>query len=87
MLTINTRPDEDGVLIQLEGRLDTNTAPELESSWKAIPEDVASLTVDCRKLDYVSSAGLPTAISYDIVTCKGRRGVLYEMLKADTLSA
>jgi uncharacterized protein (TIGR02172 family) len=31
-------------------------------------------------------AGVPTAISYDVVTCGNRRGVLYEMLKADTLS-
>ncbi|MFA7002939.1 MAG: anti-sigma factor antagonist [Verrucomicrobiia bacterium] len=31
-------------------------------------------------------AGVPTAISYDVVECGNRRGVLYEMLKADTLS-
>jgi uncharacterized protein (TIGR02172 family) len=31
-------------------------------------------------------AGVPTAISYDVVVCGNRKGVLYEMLKADTLS-
>jgi uncharacterized protein (TIGR02172 family) len=31
-------------------------------------------------------AGVPTAISYDVVACGNRKGVLYEMLKADTLS-
>jgi uncharacterized protein (TIGR02172 family) len=31
-------------------------------------------------------AGVPTAISYDVVECGKRRGVLYEMLQADTLS-
>lgn len=31
-------------------------------------------------------AGLPTAISFDIVTCQGRRGVIYEMITGDTLS-
>lgn len=31
-------------------------------------------------------AGVPTAISYDVVACGSRRGVLYEMLKAETLS-
>jgi uncharacterized protein (TIGR02172 family) len=31
-------------------------------------------------------AGVPTAISFDVVECGNRRGVLYEMLKADTLS-
>lgn len=31
-------------------------------------------------------AGISTAISYDIVTCQGRRGVLYEMLNAAPFS-
>lgn len=31
-------------------------------------------------------AGVPTAISYDVVACGNRRGVLYELLKADTLA-
>jgi uncharacterized protein (TIGR02172 family) len=31
-------------------------------------------------------AGVPTAISYDVVASGNRRGVLFEMLKADTLS-
>jgi len=31
-------------------------------------------------------AGLPTAISFDIVACGARRGILYEMLNARTLS-
>jgi uncharacterized protein (TIGR02172 family) len=30
--------------------------------------------------------GVPTAISYDVVECGNRKGVLYEMLEADTLS-
>ncbi len=31
-------------------------------------------------------AGIPTAISYEVVVCGNRRGVLYELLKAETLS-
>ncbi len=31
-------------------------------------------------------AGVPTAISYEVVVCGNRRGVLYEMIKADSLS-
>ncbi len=31
-------------------------------------------------------AGIPTAISYEVVVCGNRKGVLYEMLKAETLS-
>lgn len=32
-------------------------------------------------------AGIPTAISYDVVECGRRRGVMYELLNAQTLSA
>ncbi len=31
-------------------------------------------------------AGVPTAISYDVVACGKRKGILYEMLNAETLS-
>ncbi len=31
-------------------------------------------------------AGVPTPISFDVVECGNRRGILYEMIKADTLS-
>lgn len=31
-------------------------------------------------------AGVPTAISYEVVVCGTRRGVLYELINADTLS-
>lgn len=30
--------------------------------------------------------GVPTAISYDIVQCDGRKGVIYELIKSKTLS-
>ncbi len=44
--------------VVLEGRLDTNTAPELESSLNTELEDVTELSFDFEKLDYISSAGL-----------------------------
>ncbi|MDA0214333.1 MAG: STAS domain-containing protein [Planctomycetota bacterium] len=31
-------------------------------------------------------AGVPTPISFDVVECGNRRGIMYEMIKADTLS-
>ena len=40
------------------GRLDTGSAPELESEIKSIPDDIAELVLDFSKLDYISSAGL-----------------------------
>ena len=40
------------------GRLDTNTAPELERELGAMPEEISTLTFDFEKLRYISSAGL-----------------------------
>ena len=44
--------------ISVEGRLDTVTAPELESFLGENCECVCELIIDCEKLTYVSSAGL-----------------------------
>jgi anti-sigma B factor antagonist len=42
----------------IDGRLDTITAPELEGFLKNHYEEMTSLTFDCEKLSYISSAGL-----------------------------
>ena len=47
----------DQLIIALKGRLDTNTAPELEKSVGDLKE-VKVLKVDLTDLDYISSAGL-----------------------------
>ena len=44
--------------VSLEGRLDTTTAPELESFLGEKYDGVDALVIDCEKLVYVSSAGL-----------------------------
>ena len=50
---------ENGALtVILEGRLDTTTAPEFETFLNTNVNGVESLTVNCEKLAYVSSAGL-----------------------------
>ena len=49
--------------VKLEGRLDTNTAPELESFLAENLNDANALTLDCEKLAYVSSAGLRVLLS------------------------
>ena len=46
------------LVIALEGRLDTNTSPELESVLMPQLEEAQSLVIDAEKLEYVSSAGL-----------------------------
>lgn len=50
---------KDGELtVVIDGRLDTVSAPELESFLANNYVDTASLNFDCEKLEYISSAGL-----------------------------
>ena len=50
---------KDGELtVVIDGRLDTITAPELESFLVKNDKEAASLTFNCEKLAYISSAGL-----------------------------
>ena len=46
------------ISVALDGRLDTVTAPELEGFLSENCSGVTSLTFDCEKLIYISSAGL-----------------------------
>lgn len=55
-----SKTKEDGKLIvALEGRLDTVTAPQLEEVIAAeLTPDIAEIILDLTKLEYLSSAGL-----------------------------
>ena len=44
--------------VSVDGRLDTVTAPELESFLCEYYKDVSSIIFNCEKLIYISSAGL-----------------------------
>ena len=61
-MTISKIQNGTAVTLNVEGRLDTVTAPELE---KAVGEltDADSLVMDFVKLDYISSAGLRVLLS------------------------
>jgi len=49
--------------IKLDGRLDTNTAPELEKELKEALPGVGDLVFDFSDLKYISSAGLRLILS------------------------
>ena len=57
-MKINFNKNNDILTVVLEGRLDTITAPELESFIGENFSGTESLVIDCEKLAYVSSAGL-----------------------------
>ena len=62
-MQINKTKKEDEMILELEGRLDTMTAPELEKVINGELSDVRKLTVDLAKLEYISSAGLRVLLS------------------------
>lgn len=57
-MTIRKEAKDSKLNIALEGRLDTNTSPELEEELKSSLEGVKELVFDFIQLDYISSAGL-----------------------------
>ncbi len=62
-MTITQNRDNTALTIALEGRLDTLTAPELETLLSGALEGIETLTLDFEKLDYISSAGLRVLLS------------------------
>ena len=58
MLNINKSVEGGKAVFNLEGRLDTATAPELEQALTEVLPGLEELTLDFEKLDYISSAGL-----------------------------
>ncbi len=48
--------------IQLDGRLDTDSAPVLSAKIQELPEGVTTIILDLARLRYISSAGLRVLI-------------------------
>ena len=63
MLNINKKTEDKTMTVALEGRLDTTTAPQLETELKSELADITSLVLDFEKLEYISSAGLRVLLS------------------------
>ena len=57
-MNIDFKKNNGELIVMIDGRLDTYTAPELESFLGKHYEGTTSLTFDCDKLIYISSAGL-----------------------------
>ena len=57
-MTINVERDFELVTLEITGRLDTTTAPNLESVISELPEDTKELIFDMSGVEYISSAGI-----------------------------
>ena len=70
MLNITKTMDGSALTMVLEGRLDTTTAPQLESELKAALDQADTLVLDFEKLEYISSAGLRVLLAAQKVMAK-----------------
>ncbi len=57
-MEIKQNKQDSSLILTLEGRLDTNTAPQLEAVVKSSLDGVTALVLDMAGLEYLSSAGL-----------------------------
>lgn len=58
-MTITQKTENELLTMELDGRLDTNTAPALEQEINnSVTSEIKKLVLDFKKLQYISSAGL-----------------------------
>lgn len=65
MLNIVKKQDGDTLTVKLDGRLDTNTAPDFQIEMEPLLNDISKLVLDFEKLDYISSAGLRVLLTFE----------------------
>ena len=61
-MTINVKRDFELVTLEITGRLDTTTAPNLESVVNELLDDAKELVFDMSGVEYISSAGIRVLI-------------------------
>lgn len=93
-MNINTIKEDKTVIISIDGRLDTLTAPELEEEIKLRADECEKLTLNLSNLEYISSAGLRVLVmAHKLMAEKGGFTVrsanknVMEILKITNLSS
>ena len=62
-MIVNVLKNENVLTLKLEGRIDTTTAPILESHINELSAETTSLIIDLEQINYISSAGLRVLLS------------------------
>lgn len=62
-MIIDEKREQDSLILNVKGRLDTTTAPMLEEKLKGRLEGITRLVMDFSLLEYISSAGLRVLLS------------------------
>lgn len=57
-MTITENKQNDKIILEIEGRVDTTTAPELQNAILLSFQKMMNLVLDFTKVEYISSAGL-----------------------------
>lgn len=57
-MTVKKTVEGNKALLEIDGWLDTQTAPELGAALDGLDSSVTELTIDMNALEYISSAGL-----------------------------
>ena len=76
MLTIDKKQEGNKIILQLEGKLDTLTSPDLDAEINELPDDFQELILDFTKLKYISSAGLRVLLKTQQNVHEGSRLVI-----------
>lgn len=57
-MTVEGKTKKDTLIAKLEGKIDTETAPELERFFDENLNGIRNVELDMKKVSYISSAGL-----------------------------
>lgn len=57
-MTVNKRQEAETTVLEIEGRIDTNTSPQLQAELLKVFQGAAHVVLDFARVQYVSSAGL-----------------------------
>ncbi|MBR0056962.1 MAG: STAS domain-containing protein [Kiritimatiellae bacterium] len=76
-MTIEKKLENGTLTLAVAGRLDTNTAPDLEAALKL--DGVSDITFDFAELDYISSAGLRILLTAQkaMMACGGKMTIAH----------
>lgn len=62
-MTITNQQEGTVLTMSIEGRIDTQTSPELDQAIRELPEDITQLIMDFTQVIYISSAGLRSVLT------------------------
>ena len=78
-MIINKTSENGKLILALEGRLDTTTAPEHQNALTAaIFEEFKKVELDFAKVDYVSSAGLRVLLNWQKLATAGKATMIFK---------